>query len=97
MLNAYFEKGIDLTKNENLIDVVESAGLNRDKATALLLSDEGLAEVKLQEQVSSQRGVSGVPFYIVNGKYGISGAQPTSSFVSAFKDISEKSLTESDK
>lgn len=97
LLNAYFEKGIDLTKNENLIDVVESAGLNRDKATALLSSDEGLAEVKLQEQVSSQRGVSGVPFYIVNGKYGISGAQPASSFVSAFKDISEKALTESDK
>lgn len=97
LLNAYFEKGVDLTKNKNLLDVVESAGLNRDKATTLLSSDEGLVEVEYLEQLNVQRGVSGVPFYIVNDKYGVSGAQPSSSFVSAFKDISEKALTETDK
>ncbi|MFZ1809123.1 MAG: DsbA family oxidoreductase [Cyclobacteriaceae bacterium] len=97
LLKAYFKKGIDLTKNENLIDIVESAGLNRDKATALIASDEGLVEVEYLEQLNIQRGVTGVPFYIVNGKYGISGAQPSPSFVSAFKDISEKALTEADK
>jgi predicted DsbA family dithiol-disulfide isomerase len=97
LLNAYFEKGIDLTKNDNLIDVAESAGLDRNKATALLSSDEGLVEVEYLEQLNTQRGVSGVPFYIVNDKYGISGAQPSSSFVSAFRDISEKTLVESSK
>lgn len=94
LLNAFFEKGIDLTKNENLLDVVEQAGLNREKATILLSSDEGLAEVEYLEKLNAQKGISGVPFYIVNGKYGISGAQPTSSFINAFKDISKKTLIE---
>jgi predicted DsbA family dithiol-disulfide isomerase len=64
---------------------------------ALLCSDEGLVEVEYLEQLNTQRGVSGVPFYIVNDKYGISGAQPSSSFVSAFRDISEKTLSEASK
>lgn len=97
LLNAYFVKGVDLTKNENLVNVVNKAGLDREKATSLLSSDEGLAEVKRMEQINAQRGVSGVPFYIVNGKYGISGAQPSSSFISAFKDIGEKELAEVNK
>ncbi len=97
LLNAYFVKGVDLTKNENLVNVVSKAGLDREKATSLLSSDEGLAEVERLEQINVQRGVSGVPFYIVNGKYGISGAQPSSSFISAFKDIGEKELAEVNK
>jgi len=97
LLNAYFEKGVDLTKDDNLIDVAESAGLDRNKAMALLCSDEGLVEVEYLEQLNTQRGVSGVPFYIVNDKYGISGAQPSSSFVSAFRDISEKTLSKASK
>ncbi|MEZ4947293.1 MAG: DsbA family oxidoreductase [Cyclobacteriaceae bacterium] len=97
LLNAYFEKGVDLTKDDNLIDVAESAGLDRNKAMALLSSDEGLVEVEYLEQLNTQRGVSGVPFYIVNDKYGISGAQPSSSFVSAFRDISEKTLSKASK
>lgn len=97
LLNAYFEKGVDLTKNKNLLKVVEQAGLNREKAATLLSSEEGLVEVEYMEQLNIQRGVNGVPFYIVNGKYGISGAQPSASFVSAFKDIAEKALAETDK
>lgn len=97
LLNAYFEKGVDLTEKENLLNVVEEAGLSREKAATLLSSDEGLVEVEYLEQLNIQRGVSGVPFYIVNGKYGISGAQPSSSFVSAFKNIAEKALAEAEK
>ena len=92
LLNAFFEKGIDLTKDENLVDIVAEAGLDRGKAASLLASDEGLAEVKYLEGLNAQRGVSGVPFYIINGKYGISGAQPSSSFIQAFKQIGEKEL-----
>jgi predicted DsbA family dithiol-disulfide isomerase len=37
-----------------------------------------------------QLGVTGVPFYIINNKYGISGAQPSTSFIQAFEDIGSK-------
>ncbi|HCR53465.1 MAG TPA: disulfide bond formation protein DsbA [Cytophagales bacterium] len=94
LLNAYFEKGIDLTQDENLIEVVSAAGLSQEKARTLLSSDEGVVEVEYMEQLNIQRGVSGVPFYIVNNKYGISGAQPSSIFVNALKDISKKELVQ---
>jgi predicted DsbA family dithiol-disulfide isomerase len=86
-MKAYFEDGIDLTKDENLILIATGAGLEKERVQTLLNSNEGLAEVKQAEQLNHARGVSGVPFYIVNGKYGISGAQTTEVFVQAFTQI----------
>lgn len=90
LMKAYFENGVDLTQTENLISVVAQAGLDEAKARQLLMSDEGLVEVEYLEQLNQQRGISGVPFYIINNKYGVSGAQPSSSFVGIFKEVSEK-------
>lgn len=84
---AYFEDGVDLTKKENLISVAASAGLEAEKVKALLESEEGLNEVKESERFIQGAGVSGVPFYIINDKYGISGAQPADVFVKALTDI----------
>lgn len=89
-MNAYFVKGENLAKRETLIAIAAEAGLSKEKSEAMLQSDEGIAEVTYLEQLNHQRGISGVPFYIVNDKYGISGAQPTSAFVNAFNDIHEK-------
>ncbi len=89
-MKAYFESGIDLSKRENIIQVAVEAGLERKHVAHLLDSDEGLTEVTLAEQVNRQRGISGVPFYIINNKYGISGAQPAEFFVNAFKQALEK-------
>ncbi len=86
-MKAYFEDGKDLTNQEVLVEVAASAGLDRKKILGLLNSDEELKEVIQKEQINHQRGISGVPFYIINGKYGISGAQPSETFVKAFKDI----------
>jgi len=46
--------------------------------------------VKVEEQMNYQRGISGVPFYIINNKYGVSGAQPTEVFMNAFREISQE-------
>lgn len=87
LMGAYFEKGIDLSKKENLVQLAIQNGLDRDEVLALLNSDEGMAEVLSAEKVNHQRGVRGVPFYIINDKYGISGAQPTHGFIEAFANI----------
>jgi predicted DsbA family dithiol-disulfide isomerase len=89
-LKAYFENGIDLSKKENLVAVAASAGLDKHKVQSLLETDDGAAEVEMIEQMSQQRGVSGVPFYIINNKYGISGAQPSEVFVKVLREIGEK-------
>jgi predicted DsbA family dithiol-disulfide isomerase len=92
LMSAYFEKGIDLTKKENLFALAAQVGLDKEKVKSFLNSDELLAEVKMEEQTNYQRGISGVPFYIINNKYGVSGAQPTDVFMQAFREISQENI-----
>jgi predicted DsbA family dithiol-disulfide isomerase len=92
-MKAYFEEGVDLTKKENLIAVSEKAGLLPEKVSQLLDSDAGLAEVILAENANHQRGISGVPYYIINNQYGISGAQPSDVFIKALTQIGSESIT----
>ncbi len=89
-MKAYFEEGIDLSKKENLIAVSEKAGLSKGKVERLLSTDEGLLEVALAEKELQKLGVTGVPFYIINNKYGISGAQLSTTFIETFEDAVSK-------
>ena len=92
-MKAYFEQGVDLTKKENIIAVASSIGLDAAPLTSLLNSDEGLQEVNELEKLNYQRGVSGVPFYIINNQYGISGAQPSDVFIQVLKQIGTEVAT----
>lgn len=94
LMKAYFEDGIDLTKEENLLSVVSAAGLDKNKARQVLHSTDGLNEVVSSEQMSQQRGVSGVPFYIINDKYGLSGAQQPEAFVQALTQIGNEPVAQ---
>ncbi|MEJ0057542.1 MAG: DsbA family oxidoreductase [Bacteroidota bacterium] len=88
-MKAYFEEGIDLSKRENLVAVAEKAGLKKESVTSMLESGEGLAEVTVAEQVNHQRGISGVPFFVINNKYGVSGAQPAETFIKVLTEIGQ--------
>ena len=62
-----------------------------DEAEVTTALDSSGLEAKVSGliQESIGRGVSGVPFFIINGRYGVSFAQPVDSFVAAFDQISE--------
>lgn len=90
LFKAYFTDGVDLSKNENLLVVAATAGLNLDMTKAFLESDTGLTEVAAAEKELHEMGITGVPFFIVNDKYGISGAQPTATFITAFENIGKE-------
>jgi predicted DsbA family dithiol-disulfide isomerase len=92
-MKAYFEEGVDLTKKENLLAISEQVGLNPQRIAALLDSDEGLAEIIMSEQANHQRGISSVPYYIINNQYGISGAQSSEVFVQALTQIGNQRVT----
>lgn len=87
LFKAYFTDGIDLSSNENLLDIAERAGLDKKKVEQLLNSTTGIVEVEMAEQELQRLGITGVPFYIVNDKYGISGAQQSEAFIKAFEEI----------
>lgn len=89
-MKAYFEQGIDLSKKENLVSVAVQAGLSKAGVEALLSGTEGLAEVELAERELQKLGISGVPFYIINNKYGVSGAQASEAFIQAFEELGKE-------
>jgi predicted DsbA family dithiol-disulfide isomerase len=94
LMKAYFEEGVDLSQRENLVDIGIKSGLDEGKVRTMLDSNEGEAEVTYAEQLNRQRGIRGVPFFIINNQYGISGAQPTEVFVETLTQIANKDLTQ---
>lgn len=90
LMHHYFEKAHNISNAETLLAIVEKAGLDREKAVAVLESDQFQNEVEQDIQEARQIGVQGVPFFVVNGKYAISGAQPLEAFIEALEQIGEE-------
>lgn len=75
LMMAYFSTGADLSKQENLLAVVKQVGLDTAKARQILESDAYSQDVQQAIDESRQLGIRGVPFFVVNRKRAISGAQ----------------------
>ncbi len=84
---AYFAKGINLSQHENIIKIGTTAGIPREKIVACLHDDDAKLQIEIAESEISKLGISGVPFYIINNRYGISGAQSPETFIEAFEEI----------
>lgn len=82
---AYFTDGRDISKRQTLIDVVAEADLDRQRAEAVLNSNDGLEALTEAEGLSRRHRVDGVPFFIINGKITLGGAQPPDAFLEAFR------------
>lgn len=82
---AYFTEGRDISNRQTLIDVVAEAGLDRKRAEAVLDGDEGLDAVKDAGDEARRLRVDSVPFFVVNGKITLSGAQQPDTFLEAFR------------
>ncbi len=93
LFRGYFEEGADIGSIAMLVQLAEQAGLNREAVEQFLQNDEGTAEVKVEEAAGHKLGIRGVPYFIVNGTYAISGAQPSGRFVETLKQV-ERVLAE---
>ncbi len=86
LFRAYFTEGRDLSNRQALIDVVGEAGLEQQLAGAMLESEEGMDAFEEAEELSRRHRVSGVPFFIINNKITLSGAQGPEAFLDAFRE-----------
>ena len=86
---AYFTNGVDIGDHAALADVAAGAGLGRAEVLRFLESTEGVARVADEEARGRELGISGVPFFVVDDAYGISGAQPPEYLVAAFREIGQ--------
>jgi predicted DsbA family dithiol-disulfide isomerase len=89
LFRAYFTDGRDLSDPATLAAVVAGGGLDAREVTELLAGDRGAAEVRESEQKGLRLGITGVPFFIVNGKVALSGAQPPEIFRAAIEPATE--------
>lgn len=80
LLRAYFTEGRVIGDAASLVDIVSTAGLPEDSAHAVLAGDAYAAEVRADEQRAAAFGITGVPFVVIDERYGISGAQPSTVF-----------------
>lgn len=86
---AYFAAGRDLNDHAQLVEIATAVGLPADEVQAYLASTDGVAEVLASQAEAEQLGVSGVPFYVIDEQYAVSGAQPVAVLLQAIDAVSE--------
>lgn len=83
MMRAYFIDGRDLTDIDTLVEVAERAGLDPKRARAHLADPDALRAIDGADLQARRIGVEGVPFFIFNRRYAVSGAQEAQALVEA--------------
>jgi predicted DsbA family dithiol-disulfide isomerase len=88
---AYFTEQTSIFDHAALTDLAVEVGLDRDEAAAVLASHQYEETVDTEEAMAHSLGVTGVPFFVVDRRYGISGAQPAETLT----EVLEKAWAES--
>ncbi|MCG3775724.1 MAG: hypothetical protein JW395_2568 [Nitrospira sp.] len=85
LFRAYFLEGKNIGDVKILTHVADEAGLDRAETETFLASETGVVEVKAEEAIGRSLGISGVPYFVFNGRVSIYGAQPSEIIVSAIE------------
>lgn len=83
---SYYTGGKDIGDFETLINIGVSVGLDEGEIKKMYETDEFVEAVRLDQYEAQRVGVQGVPFFVFNNKYAVSGAQPTP----VFKQVLDK-------
>jgi predicted DsbA family dithiol-disulfide isomerase len=89
MFRAYFTEGKDIGKRQSLVDVVAKAGLNSNEADDVLNGQDGLDSINETADDARRLRVEGVPFFNINDKIALSGAQQPDVFQAAFRQAAD--------
>ncbi|MBB4637249.1 DsbA family oxidoreductase [Longimicrobium terrae] len=87
LFRAHFTEGRNVGDTDVLADVAASVGLDREQVAAFLAGGELADEVQRSQAEAAGNGISGVPFFVLEGKYAFSGAQPVETFVSVLDQV----------
>jgi len=87
LMSAYFTEGRHVGRIDDLVTLAVEAGLDGDAARASLESAEYLDDVRADQAQAVAYGIQGVPFFVIDGKYGVSGAQPAEAFSQILRQV----------
>lgn len=83
LLSAYFVEGRHVGRVEELVALAAEVGLDADEVRAALAAGTYAADVQADIAQARAYGIGGVPFFVIDGRYGISGAQSAETFAGA--------------
>lgn len=92
LFQAYFLDGRDVGDRITLLDIGAAAGLERGPLADYMESEAGVAEVKGEDRMARRMGIEGVPCFIFERKYVLSGAQPSELFLHVFDLINQRTV-----
>lgn len=87
LFRAYHAEGRDIGDAETLATLAAEAGLPADRTRAMLAAGEGAAEVARDLEQARTLDITGVPFFLFEGRWAVSGAQPTEVFGEALREV----------
>lgn len=88
LLKANFTETKNLNSHEVLAEIAKEVGLDAQEVLFVLQDEKKYANtVKRDQMIAQQMGVRGVPFFVLNEKYSISGAQPSQTFLGALEKV----------
>jgi predicted DsbA family dithiol-disulfide isomerase len=90
LFRAYFTEGKNTADHETLVRLAVEAGLNGDDVRRVLAGSDFADEVNIDAYEAHQVGAQGVPFFVFNNKYAVSGAQPVEIFLQVLEKTAEK-------
>ncbi len=87
LMTAYFMEGKHVGRIDDLVELGVEVGLDADETRAALAENTYLPAVHQDQAQARAYGIQGVPFFVIDGQYGISGAQPASTFETVLRDL----------
>jgi len=90
LFSAYFVEGRHIGRNEELADLAERTGLDPAEVLRLLEDGEHLADVEADQERARAYGIRGVPFYVLDERYALSGAHPPEAFAAAIRQVADE-------
>ena len=87
---AYFLDGRDIGDIPTLVEIATASGMDEAATRDYLESDEDADKIRAEDAMARQMGISGVPCFIINRKYAISGAQEPAVFLQALQTIDQE-------
>jgi predicted DsbA family dithiol-disulfide isomerase len=88
LMDLYFTEGADLSNRAVLVQAAADVGLDPEDVRAALDSDKDIAEIDREVEAAKEAGIQGVPCFILDGKYAISGAQAPEALAQAIEQVS---------
>ena len=85
LMDLYFTEGADLTDREILVRAAADVGLDPDAVRAKLATEDDVKETTQAADAAKEAGINGVPTFVIDGRYAVSGAQAPETLAQVFR------------